>query len=138
MEKTLNHADQLRATIVLRPGGPDPGPALLAGKGPLGKPRGAGPEAERAVQAFVRENGLRVESADEAARTIVVTGSAAQMNDAFGIDLHEFTSEDGCRHRSYDGSIHLPSHISRFVLAVLGLDSRAVAEPRKTGADFPS
>jgi kumamolisin len=84
------------------------------------------------VEAFLRKNGLSIESADSAARTIVVAGSAAQMSRAFGVDLRETTSKDGRRHFGYDGSIRLPPEISDFVLAVLGLDTRAVAQPRKT------
>ena len=126
-------ATRVRVTVVLRPREPDVAAALLSGKYDPREhaPPGADETSMAAVETYLRTSGLAIEESDAASRTIVATGSASQANRAFGIDLAWFESPGGAKYLSYDGDIALPSEIAGSVLAVLGLDARPAAQPRR-------
>ncbi len=59
---------------------------------------------------------------------MLLSGSVAQFNDAFGVDLQQF-EHDGGSYRGRTGSIHLPDELNGVVTTVLGLDNRPQARP---------
>jgi kumamolisin len=122
----------VRATIVLRPADSAVAAELLSGRyDPAAHTAtGAGAGAIAAVDGFARANGLTVEESDAAGRRVVVSGPSNRMGAAFGVSFSQFVSPDGARYLSHDGAVSLPSEISPYVLAVLGLDTRPVARPR--------
>jgi kumamolisin len=82
------------------------------------------------VKAFAREYKLKVERDPTSAlrRTIQLTGTAADMQKAFGVELNQKTI-DGTQYRVREGSIHVPASLEGVVEAVLGLDNRPQAVP---------
>jgi kumamolisin len=94
------------------------------------KNHAADPEALSAVRAFAREYGLKAESSAALAlrRTVKLTGTAAQMQKAFGVTLEQKMIA-GVEYRVREGGIHLPASLLGWVEAVLGLDNRPQAKP---------
>jgi kumamolisin len=89
---------------------------------------GADPADISAVTAFAAKNNLAVVQEDAARRTVVLSGTVAQFNDAFDVDLQRF-EHNGGTYRGRTGSVHLPDELSGIVEAVLGLDDRPAARP---------
>ena len=81
------------------------------------------------LAAFADANGLGVTMADAARRLVQLSGSAAQMEAAFGAKLERATVE-GVDARVRHGSLHLPDDLVHRVQAVLGLDTRPIATPK--------
>jgi kumamolisin len=91
---------------------------------------GADPAAVKLVQRFAKEFGLTVQRGTPAPgrRTIKLSGTVANMQQAFGVSLAHKTLK-GETYRVREGSIHLPAELQGYVVAVLGLDNRPQAEP---------
>jgi kumamolisin len=81
-----------------------------------------------AVRDFAAANGLAVVLEDAARRTVILSGTVAQFNAAFSVDL-KLMRHDSCSYRGRTGSVHLPAALNGIVEAVLGLDSRPQAAP---------
>ena len=98
---------------------------------------GADPADIAAVKAFASSHGLSVIQESAARRTVVVSGSVAQVEPAFSVRLQRFDHPSGA-YRGRQGVIELPSELSGLVEAVLGLDNRPQARthfrilPQKT------
>jgi kumamolisin len=80
-----------------------------------------------AVRAFAGAQGLVVVLEHAARRTVVLSGTVAQFNKAFNVQLQRM-QHDTCSYRGRAGSIELPSSLDGVIEAVLGLDSRPQAE----------
>jgi kumamolisin len=89
-----------------------------------------------AVKRFAAAHGLAVVQEHAARRTVVLSGTVARFNDAFGVDLQRFEHPGGS-YRGRVGSIQLPDELQGIVEAVLGLDNRPAAKPhfRRLPAD---
>jgi kumamolisin len=90
---------------------------------------GADPADIAKVRQFATSHGLTVVEEDAARQTVVLSGTVAQFNDAFGVDLETFEHPGGT-YRGRTGPIHLPDELVGIVTAVLGLDNRPQAHPR--------
>ena len=90
----------------------------------------ADPDAVKLVSAFAKEFNLTVETdpVSTARRTVQLTGTAADIQKAFGVELNQKTI-DGVEYRVRAGGIQLPETMAGSVLAVLGLDNRPQAKP---------
>src|SRR5580658_5102050 len=91
---------------------------------------GAAPEELESVAAFARAQGLEVLETHQARRSVVVRGTAAQVNKAFAVELRHYDLPHR-RYRGFEGAVHLPASISDMVETVVGLDNRPV--PAKRG-----
>ncbi len=80
------------------------------------------------IASFAATNGLLVIESSIPRRTVVLKGSVAQMNRAFGVDLGLYETADE-KYRGREGSIHLPATIADIVEGVFGLDNRRMARP---------
>jgi kumamolisin len=91
---------------------------------------GADPAAFKLVRAFAKEFGLTVEkdTPKPERRTLMLTGTVAAMQQAFGVTLTQKTL-DGNVYRVREGGIRLPAELIGEVEAVLGLDNRPQAKP---------
>ncbi|HEX4181000.1 MAG TPA: S53 family peptidase, partial [Caulobacteraceae bacterium] len=89
---------------------------------------GADPADMAAVARFAAAHGLTVASQDPARRTLVLSGTVAQFNQAFAVDLRRFQHAGGA-YRGRVGAIHIPEELEGVVIAVLGLDNRPQARP---------
>lgn len=87
---------------------------------------GADPADVAAVEAFAEEHGLTVSAVHPAARSVVLSGTVAQMNTAFRVSLGEY-ADDGNRYRGREGAVQVPAELAPAVVAVLGLDDRPQA-----------
>ena len=141
-------------TLILRPRpGSPPLPSLDA---PPGRPRiltadeyaqtyGAAEADLDAVTAFAADHGLTVTERHAGRRSVTVTGTAAQLNAAFGVTLNYYEaprppevahrqadSEEPpaqdvvYTHHGYDGAVHVPADLAGIVQAVVGLDNRSL------------
>jgi kumamolisin len=90
---------------------------------------GASDEALVAVRSFAAKYRLKVTNVDQCRRVIKLSGSASNMEQAFGTVLDDYAvGPDSYRGRQ--GPLLLPVEIAAYVEAVLGLDNRPVAKPR--------
>ncbi len=81
-----------------------------------------------AVRTFAASHGLRIVQEHAARRTVMLSGTVAQMESAFGVTLKRFEHSSGT-YRGREGAIQLPTELSGIVEAVLGLDNRPQARP---------
>jgi subtilase family serine protease len=81
-----------------------------------------------AVAHFARSHGLTVMESSVARRTVIVSGSVAQMNRAFAIELGHYKSPTET-YRGREGYVHLPNDLADIVEGVFGLDNRQMARP---------
>lgn len=91
---------------------------------------GADPADLEAVRRWVEQDGMTITQENAAARTLHVQGTAAQMSQAFGVQLGWMEDAGGGRHLSYQGALSVPEPLAGIITAVLGLDQRPVARPR--------
>jgi kumamolisin len=89
---------------------------------------GADPASIAKVEAFAREFGLTVKDKSAARRTVILSGTVAAMNRAFGVELKEYEHPSG-RYRGRTGPVHLPAELHEVVDGVFGLDNRPQAKP---------
>jgi kumamolisin len=89
---------------------------------------GADPADVAAVSTFASSFGLAVVASEPARRTVVLSGTVAQFNAAFGVSLRRIEHPDGT-FRGRTGAIELPDELQGVVEAVLGLDDRPQAQP---------
>jgi kumamolisin len=89
---------------------------------------GANPSDLAAVKDFAAAHGLQVVQEAAARRTVVVSGTVAQCNAAFGVQLQRMR-HGGRDFRGRTGSIALPVELAGIIEAVLGLDNRPQAAP---------
>lgn len=80
------------------------------------------------VKRFAGEHGLAVVFEHAARRTLILSGTVAQFNRAFKVDLKHFEHENGA-YRGRTGPVYLPPELRDVVRAVLGLDNRPQADP---------
>ena len=103
------------------------------------------PDAIKKVKAFAREFNLKIvdDPTQAVRRTVQLTGTAADIQKAFGVVLEQKLI-DNAEYRVREGGIHLPESLVGVVEAVLGLDNRPQAQPHfrvlksRAGAVAPS
>jgi kumamolisin len=128
---TPNPADTIEVTLVLRRRA-----ALdLNGQGePITREEfaaryGADPDDVDRVEAFAQQFDLTVVSVDLARRVVVLAGTIAALNEAFGTTLKLYQSEHGF-YRGRTGALYLPTELENIVEGVFGLDNRPQAQVR--------
>lgn len=87
---------------------------------------GADPDAIAKVEAFAREHQLTIVEVNPARRVVVVSGTAAQMNAAFKVDLNYYEHAEGT-YRGRVGTLQVPAEIASIIDGVFGLDNRPQA-----------
>lgn len=87
---------------------------------------GASTEDLAAVEQFARAAGLHIVSSDAARRSVILSGTVAAMNAAFGTTVQRYRrGEETFRGRT--GPLTLPASVAPAVVAVLGIDDRPQA-----------
>ena len=92
------------------------------------KQHGADPSSIKLVESFAREHGLTVKESSAARRTVILSGTVAAMNKAFGVELKQYEHGAG-KYRGRTGPVHLPAELHAVVEGVFGLDNRPQAKP---------
>ena len=90
----------------------------------------ADPASFATLRRFAHEFGLTVDEASSSLprRTLVLRGPVRNLEEAFGVQLHNFQVEES-RFCTFTGEISLPQEHAELVEAVLGLDTRPLARP---------
>ncbi len=80
------------------------------------------------IHAFAAEFGLKIEkdTPRPERRTVLVSGSVAKMQKAFGVELRQVT-DGAASYRVREGAIYVPAELTGKIVAVLGLDNRPQA-----------
>lgn len=90
---------------------------------------GADEEDVARLESYAAAHHLAVDEVNAAARTVVLRGRTADMQDAFGVKFQLYATEDNQRYRGRQGEVYVPDELHGIVEAVLGLDDRPVAKP---------
>jgi kumamolisin len=91
---------------------------------------GADPAHVDRIRQFASENNLQMlQRGDEIERrTVTLAGTAAAMEKAFSVHLHDYEHPEGS-YRGRTGFIQVPENIADCIQGVFGLDDRAIAKP---------
>jgi len=136
--RPIDNNEVVHATLVLRRrtqigaaesfaySGPQAGPHHSREE--YGLVHGAAPADIAVIEAFAHEYGLTVTERSQARRSVVLSGTAENMQRAFGTKLSNYDSPRG-RYRGRTGPVMVPEELQPILTAVLGLDNRPVAKP---------
>jgi hypothetical protein len=69
---------------------------------------------------FVRSKGLRVVAISAVEGCILVSGTVAQVNETFAVEVGIYDGTAG-QHRGFEGYLHLPAGLAEIVVEVVGL-----------------
>jgi kumamolisin len=89
---------------------------------------GADPADIARVEQFAKDNGLTVVANHPDRRSVMLSGTVAQFNKAFGVELRLYEHPHGT-YRGREGFVHVPEGLSGVIRGVFGLDNRPVAQP---------
>jgi kumamolisin len=130
--------ERLEVTVRLRRRQPLPSPMALGAQktakrkylthAELEARHGADPQDVARVEAFARQHGLTVVESSLARRSVMLSGTVAQFNQAFGVQMNVYEHDKGT-FRSRTGPIHVPPELAGVVEAVFGFDNRPAFKP---------
>jgi kumamolisin len=107
---------------------PEMGSREYATREALAAERGASPDDIAKVEAFARDHNLTVVQTSIPRRTIKLSGTIADLEDAFQPKLKQW--KVGARTiRGRTGPITVPTDLANIVVAVLGFDNRPAVKP---------
>jgi kumamolisin len=107
---------------------------------------GADPADIERVVSFAHAHGLAVPNTHAGQRTVVVTGTVAQMEEAFAVQLGNYEhmvarargrEPERQSYRGRDGFIYVPQELEDIIVGVFGLDNRNITK-RAGNADPPN
>lgn len=120
----VDPAEPVTVTVLLR----RRGNASAVDAAALGRRRPAERELAR-IEEFARTHGLTVVESSPERRSIELTGRAADMCEAFGVELNRYRHPAG-DFRGREGPVLLPAELVELVEGVFGLDDRSQAKSR--------
>ncbi len=130
-----NPDQQLEVTIRLRsargiaPALAEPSaPRAILSRAEFAERHGATQSSMEQIETFARQRGLNVKEKSAARRTVILSGTVAAMNEAFGTELKEYQYPHGA-YRGRTGPIHIPAELQGVIEGVFGLDNRPQAKP---------
>lgn len=102
---------------------------------------GADPAVVKQVEAFATTYELSLVQQNLARRSVLIRGTVAQMEKAFGVSLKNYQAPDGTVFRGRSGAINVPAELLDQIEGVFGLDNRPQTRPHfqvyKPDADGP-
>jgi kumamolisin len=131
--------ERVEVTVRLRRKAPLPADGALQGDTSPGKRKylsreefaaahGADPQDIEKVEAFAKSHGLVIVESNAARRSVVLSGDAKSVGDAFGVELQQYEHDSGT-YRGRVGTISVPAELADVVEGVFGLDDRPQADP---------
>ena len=87
---------------------------------------GAGDKDIALVRKFAKKHNLNVVQESAARRSVILAGTVADFNQAFGVSLQTYAYPSGT-YRGRTGSIQIPAELASVIEGVFGLDNRPVA-----------
>lgn len=146
----VDPASIVNFTLVLRPPPGDQTLELLQESGAIlprerhyptreeyAQAHGADPADVAKVLQFAAQYDLKVDSVNKAARSVLMSGTAAAICQAFNLDLfvYQGAGPQSVQHyRGRTGPIYIPAELEGIVEAVMGLDDRPQAESHPSAA----
>lgn len=130
----------INVTIILRrrnPNLPPPGSEIIS-REEFAERYGADPADAERVEQFAGENDLTVIETDLGRRSVSLSGTVANISEAFATQMSVFQSPEGF-FRGRTGLLYVPSDLAPLVVGVFGLDERPQAKPhiRRLTAAIP-
>jgi kumamolisin len=104
------------------------GKRTILSRGEFERLHGAGPDSIAQIESFAREHKLTVKEKSAERRTVILSGTVAAVDEAFGVALKEYDHPTG-RYRGRTGPVQLPAELHDVVEGVFGLDNRPQAKP---------
>jgi len=126
--------ERVAVTVRLKPQTPIPDGYAGESRDAFEREHGARPADIARVTSFAKQYGLEVSAVDSAARSIALSGSAAQMESAFGVELGRY-HDAAQTYRGRSGAITVPAEVGDAIEGVFGLDDRATSKPHSVVAD---
>jgi kumamolisin len=127
----IQDQEVVQATIILRPKQSFSPAAQPLTREEFSSRGGAHDSDIALVERFAHEFHLTVVEASVPKRRIILSGTAAAMSQAFGTNLSQYRIEaTGHSFRGRTGALSIPTELKDTVIAVLGLDSRPVANAK--------
>lgn len=96
---------------------------------------GATQQAMDQIRTLAARHGLTLVNEDRAARRVWLRGAAQQLEQTFGVQLHDYEQTapapppEGLRFHAFSGAMSVPEPESAVIETVLGLDTRPIARP---------
>ncbi|GAB2563308.1 S53 family peptidase [Spirosoma aerophilum] len=90
---------------------------------------GADPAIVKLVEEFASAYDLSLVESSPARRSVLLRGTVAQMEQAFGVPLQNYRLADGTVFRGRTGTISVPAELVDSIEGVFGLDNRPLARP---------
>lgn len=98
-------------------------PSAIISKEKFAKTYGARPSELAKVSKVLARFGLKTESSSTAARTVRLSGTVKDMENAFAVKLFRYRHETG-EYRGRTGKVYVPNQLDGLIEAVVGLDNR--------------
>jgi kumamolisin len=92
-------------------------------------------DVDKVVQ-WAKTNKLAVVDSNTRNRRILVKGTVANINKAFGIQLNDYDQPKTGRYRGREGEVYVPAELGSIVEGVYGLDNRPVGHSRMRHGNF--
>jgi kumamolisin len=118
-------------------------PDVTLDRGTVGSDYGASPADIKVVTDAFQKLGLRVINTNPTTRSVELSGSVAEMEKAFRVNLFNYAHADG-NYRGRVGEVFIPEPLKAIITGVFGLDDRRVArrrrhrQERRTAAPTPA
>lgn len=129
----VDPSERIAVTVRLRPDQAIPDAYAGQSRDAFERLHGARPADINDVSAFARDYGLAIEQSDPAQRAMTLTGTAAQMHAAFGVDLARYRMADET-FRGRTGAISIPASLGDTISSVTGLDDQATSMSHRVTA----
>jgi len=134
-EGSVQLDETVRVTVILKRKGNDISAHIEGGHAALSydqhaRELGASESDIELVEQFAHHAGLTVEESSPGKRRVVLTGTAEEVQRAFGTEFVGYKSQSsGKTYRGRKGTIGIPVELQGVIVSVLGLDARPVAKP---------
>jgi kumamolisin len=128
---TPNPKDVIEVTLMLRRRAPLEirGEVTTVSREKFADQYGANPADLPPIEAFAQEHDLTIVDVHLARRAVLVSGTIANMNEAFGTRLKLYQGPEGI-YRGRTGALYIPVDLQEIVTGVFGLDERTQAQSR--------
>lgn len=117
---------EVEVTVTVR-AGPLPRTGAALSRGKLGRKYAPRAEDVKKVKKVLKRFGLGVKSESPATGSLVVSGTAAQIEEAFQPRLGLYRSQEDGEFRGREGKVKIPAQLRGLITGVFGLDQRRVA-----------
>jgi kumamolisin len=94
---------------------------------------GSDPKDFALVRKFAEQNNLSVVRESAPRRSVILSGTVAEFNRAFGVSLKIYAYPAGT-YRGRTGPVQIPTELAAVVEGVFGLDNRPVAKRHRSGS----